>query len=277
MKSKIIATALCCLAIFGSCSKEEIPSFEIDDAGIYFQRVTSWIHGTNIENYGDSLSISFASANSKVKGATYSATVKTMGKVRDYDRPFKVVVDKEASTAIEGVHYDINVDTLVIKAGESSAKVPVHFNRTEDLTVNTIRLKIDLVDNEHFKCYFDQYKNTNDYKAKGDTIHGASFVFSVSEKYTEPRYWNMFGGDFFGPWTPQKHVVVNEVCGFTSYDWNYAGMSGMKITYGRFDFFARSVQDYLQAQADAGTPVMDAGGKYMQLADNYLVDYSKYQ
>ena len=277
MKSRTILSAITCLLFIWGCDEKEIPTFSTDDSGIYFQKVNSWVYGSNIETYGDSLSISFASANSKIKGGKYSATVKTMGKVRDYDRPFKVEVDTEESTAIEGVHFDINVDTLVVKAGESSAKVSVYFHRTEDLTKNTVRLKLNLVDNEHFTCYFDKYKNTNDYKAKGDTIHGSSFVFSVSEKYTEPNYWNWFGGDFFGPWTPQKFVIVNEVCGFTSYDWNYAGFAGMKITYGRFDFFARSVQDYLQAQADAGTPVLDEGGKYMQLADNYLVDYSKYE
>lgn len=55
-----------------------------------------------------------------------AATVRTMGKVADYDRPFKVVVDKEGSTAVEGEHYEIDLDTLVVRAGESSCEECVY-------------------------------------------------------------------------------------------------------------------------------------------------------
>ena len=55
------------------------------------------------------------------------------------------------------------------------------------------------------------------------------------------------------------------VCGFTMDDWNNAGGTGVKIIYGRCGFFATMVQKYLQEQADAGTPVVDSDGKYMQL------------
>ena len=46
-----------------------------------------------------------------------------MGNVTDYDRPFKVEIDKEMSTGIQGVHFDTNLDTLKIKAGKSNAYV----------------------------------------------------------------------------------------------------------------------------------------------------------
>lgn len=40
----------------------------------------------------------------------------------DYDRPFKVVVDKEKSTAVEGVHYEANLDTVKMP-GRSKLRV----------------------------------------------------------------------------------------------------------------------------------------------------------
>ena len=72
-------------------------------------------------------------------------------------------------------------------------------------------------------------------------------------------------------------MIVNQVCGLTPEDWSQAGIAGTKVQYGRFSFFASAVQRYLQEQADAGTPVLDVDGKYMQLAPAYLVDYSQYE
>ena len=60
-------------------------------------------------------------------------------------------------------------------------------------------------------------------------------------------------------------------------DWDEAGYSGAKISYGRFSFFALAVQNYFQEQADAGNPVRDSDGNYMQLAPAYAVDYSAYE
>ena len=37
------------------------------------------------------------------------------------------------------------------------------------------------------------------------------------------------------------------------------------------------MESFLEEQADAGNPVTDSDGKYMQLAPNYEVDYSDYQ
>lgn len=101
-----------------------------------------------------------------------------------------------------------------------------------------VRLALRLEDNEYFKCYFPEYKNTNAYSATGVMIHGDVFAFSLSEMYTEPSYWAMFGGSFFGDWTPKKYIVVNSVCGLTPSDWSNAGYAGTKVQYGRFNFFA---------------------------------------
>lgn len=60
-------------------------------------------------------------------------------------------------------------------------------------------------------------------------------------------------------------------------DWQYANYYGYKMQSARLPFFARTVRIYLQEQADAGNPVTDSDGKYMQLAPNYEVDYSDYQ
>ena len=278
MKLRIILFALISFPFLWSCDKKEIPVFASDDAGIYFQRLTNAVYGSTTEYYGDSTDFSFAGTNAYYTSHVLYAPVLTMGKVVDYDRPFKVVVDMEESTAIEGIYFEIELDSLVIKAGTSNAVVPVRLLRTETLLEKSLKIVLRLQENEHFKCYLETYKNTNLYTAKGEQISGVRYVFTFNEMYTQPNFWKNYAEkDYFGEWTAKKYQVVNQVCGLTPIDWQYANYYGYKMQSARLPFFARTVRIYLQEQADAGNPVTDSDGKYMQLAPNYEVDYSDYQ
>lgn len=278
MKLRIILFALISFPFLWSCDKKEIPVFASDDAGIYFQRLTNAVYGSTTEYYGDSTDFSFAGTNAYYTSHVLYAPVLTMGKVVDYDRPFKVVVDMEETAAVEGKDFEIELDSLVIKAGTSKAEVPVRIIRTETLLEKTLKIVLRLQENEHFKCYLETYKNTNLYTAKGEQISGVRYVFTFNEMYTQPNFWKNYAEkDYFGEWTAKKYQVVNQVCGLTPIDWQYANYYGYKMQSARLPFFARTVRIYLQEQADAGNPVTDSDGKYMQLAPNYEVDYSDYQ
>lgn len=278
MKLRIILFALISFPFLWSCDKKEIPVFASDDAGIYFQRLTNAVYGSTTEYYGDSTDFSFAGTNAYYTSHVLYAPVLTMGKVVDYDRPFKVVVDMEETTAVEGKDFEIELDSLVIKAGTSKAEVPVRIIRTETLLEKTLKIVLRLQENEHFKCYLETYKNTNLYTAKGEQISGVRYVFTFNEMYTQPNFWKNYAEkDYFGEWTAKEYQVVNQVCGLTPIDWQYANYYGYKMQSARLPFFARTVRIYLQEQADAGNPVTDSDGKYMQLAPNYEVDYSDYQ
>ena len=278
MKLRIILFALISFPFLWSCDKKEIPVFASDDAGIYFQRLTNAVYGSTTEYYGDSTDFSFAGTNAYYTSHVLYAPVLTMGKVVDYDRPFKVVVDMEETTAVEGKDFEIELDSLVIKAGTNKAEVPVRIIRTETLLEKTLKIVLRLQENEHFKCYLETYKNTNLYTAKGEQISGVRYVFTFNEMYTQPNFWKNYAEkDYFGEWTAKKYQVVNQVCGLTPIDWQYANYYGYKMQSARLPFFARTVRIYLQEQADAGNPVTDSDGKYMQLAPNYEVDYSDYQ
>ena len=278
MKLRIILFALISFPFLWSCDKKEIPVFASDDAGIYFQRLTNAVYGSTTEYYGDSTDFSFAGTNAYYTSHVLYAPVLTMGKVVDYDRPFKVVVDMEETTAVEGKDFEIELDSLVIKAGTSKAEVPVRIIRTETLLEKTLKIVLRLQENEHFTCSLETYKNTNLYTAKGEQISGVRYVFTFNEMYTQPNFWKNYAEkDYFGEWTAKKYQVVNQVCGLTPIDWRYANYYGYKMQSARLPFFARTVRIYLQEQADAGNPVTDSDGKYMQLAPNYEVDYSDYQ
>lgn len=262
--------------LFFSCNQDEIVTFEDDIEGIYFQTGGQTRLYLNIDQYYDSTAYSFAIAGDTVTQHTLSARLRTMGKVRDYDRPVKVVVDQEHTTAVEGKHFRVDFSKIVIPAGESEVQVPVTFFRTPDMQNQQFDVSIKVEPNEYFTVPFTTQKNTNVYYDQGQQIKADRYVFTVSEIYTRPSYWDIFGQEFFGDWTVNKFKYVNKICEIPASDWNNAGSSYSKVRYGRFKYYAIMVRNALQAAADAGTPVLDDDGSYMQLSPAYEVDYSAY-
>lgn len=277
MKTKKILYLFLLPLIFTACETKDIPVYTSDDAALYFQRTASYIWGSTTVTYSNSTEFTFAGAAAEKNSVTYSAEVRTMGNVTDYDRPFKVEIDKEMSTGIQGVHFDTNLDTLKIKAGKSNAYVRITFYCTPDLLDSTLTVVLHLIENEHFNARIDEYKKTNQWNSSSENLDGTRYTFKFNEQYSEPTYWSWFGEGFLGPWTPQKYIVVNSVMGWTVNDWSQAGQAGAKVSYGRLGFAAKAVRNYLQEQADNDTPVKDKDGSYMQLADGYTVDYSRYE
>ena len=102
MKTKKILYLFLLPLIFTACETKDIPVYTSDDAALYFQRTASYIWGSTTVTYSNSTEFTFAGAAAEKNSVTYSAEVRTMGNVTDYDRPFKVEIDKEMSTGIQG-------------------------------------------------------------------------------------------------------------------------------------------------------------------------------
>ena len=276
MKTKQILFVMFLLGSVIACRKNEIILFDRDEAGVYFQ--TGWQTRlyVNSETYVDSVDYSFSVESDTVTEKVLDVLVRTMGKVKDFPRLVKLSVDAENSTAMEGVHYEIDFDAAVIPAGASSISFPVKFFRTQDLMGEKIKLVLKLEDNENFKVYFKEQKNTNVYYAAGEQIWADRYVFMVSEIYSEPNYWRSGADDAFGPWSVSKFRFVNKVCEIPVQDWQRGGHSDSKVQAGRFPIYGYMVRNALQELADSGTPMLDDDGSYMQLGTNYEVDYSAY-
>lgn len=266
-----------------SCEKSEIMDFTTEDSGVYFQRTGGYsmpadgsvIYAKNY-SYVDSSTFSFANIKSTTEWVMMNVPIVTMGKVKDYNRPVKVILDESRTTAVEGVDFEVNLDTIYVPANKATTTLAVKIFRTDDLLVETKRVAFRLLENEYFKLYIQNYKVSSDWQSKADTVSAVQYAIVFNEQYTEPGYYTTFGVGFWGLWTPKKYQVLNQIMGWTPDDWAKGGYSGSKVAYGRMGFAARATQTYLQDMADAGTPVLDSDGSYMQLADAYAVDYSKY-
>ena len=274
MKPKNIFYLLLMAVAIGACSKDDIHTFDLDESGIYFQYGGQARLYQNIDAYYDSLSYSFSTAREDLTDTILYTRVRTMGKVRDYDRTFSVSVDAENTTAVEGVHYTIDYTQAVIPAGESEIKFPVKFMRTADLMEKRVSLTLRLNDNENFKVYFDEQKNTNIYNATGEQIQASTFKFVVSEIYTKPSYWSFMTE--LGTWSVTKMRLVCKLFDVPISDWNRGGYADSKVQAGYSVPWAFKLRRYLQEAADNGNPVKDDDGSYMQLGTGYEVDYSAY-
>lgn len=261
-----------------SCQTEEIDVFSTDDALVYFQRI-AYTSSNGQEGYATNTNYSFVGASEKLTQVTFRADVRMLGKVVDYDRALKVVVDEERTTMEAGIDYEIDFDTLRIKAGANSTQVPVRFLRNLSFRDGADTLVIRLEPNEHFTL-LEKYNTTNAYSTSSDDsnkMDGTRYTFVIDEVYTCPNGWHTLNAsNYFGAWTITKYIYINQTLGFSTDDWVWINGAGSKITAGRLPYYTQHLQKELQRRADEGDPVYDEDGSFMQLGENYRVDYSKY-
>ena len=265
-----------CLGVLGllslaACSEKEFITYDGSKAGIYLQRVaTTTISGTPI-SFSDSITISFASYAVDVKEYKIGIPVCLMGEVKSVDRRFDLYVDKAKSTAIEGEDYEFSDTACYIPAGKNKQTVYVKLLRSNRLEKETLRLVFSIRSNENFTTELESYKNQASWSATGDQLCGTSYKVIYSDQYSCPTKWGWYGDTYFGTWTVKKEKLLNELMGWTHRDWTNG-----KVTYGHLAYAAKKLRNYLQAAADAGEPILEADGSFMQLPAPYSVDYSKY-
>lgn len=276
----INATIGCALPIItGSCSHEEIDLYSGPKAGIFIQEVkTTGIYDNPTSYKEGTTGLTFANYESSVTSMYTYFYVRSIGTPADYDRPYRLVLDAEQTTAVQDVDFSLEGNEFCIKAGESTDRVRVKLLRNPGLLQHIVRIYFRLEPNEHFDMPISEYKNSSSWSVDGDMLPTDHFYIDFGENYTCPSYWNSFGKSYFGEWTVNKYLTLNEQMGWTVTDWSYAGMSGYKVAYGRLPAAAKILQNYLQQQADAGNPMVDPDDPsgYIQLGANYLVDYSAY-
>ena len=272
----IIACAMCAMMLaLASCSQDEFITYDGSKSGIYFQRVASTdLSGTPL-TYTDSIVVSFTQYKAEVTETNVKVPVNVMGNPVDRDRHFSVVVNKELSTAQEGVHFELDQTNCVIPAGEVSTTLPVKIKRTEDLLKSKVRLVLELQDNEEFTVELKSYKNTASWNETGKELCGSQFKVVFSDMITMTYWWDWFGYDYFGEWSVIKETLLNQLMGWTHYDWQYNTQT--TVAYGRLGYAAKKFREYLQARADAGDPAREEDGSFMQLGSGYEIDYSAYE
>ncbi len=273
---KINIVFILLLIFASSCQEDKIETFDLKESKVYFQ-VQSFAGSNGSEGYSTTTTYSFVGRAQSFKQVVFRGQVKLMGEVKNYDRPIRVVVDKEKTTMKED-GYEFNTDTLRIKAGGNSVNVNVRFFRTQNLRTSSDTLVLKLEENEHFAVLKD-YKSNNDWSnTTAKKMDGTRYTFVLDEIYTRPGSWGgapLNVNNYFGNWNVTKFIFVNDFFGFTLDDWVYTNGATSKLSAGRMAFYGKQLQKELQRRADIGDPVKDEDGSNMQLPAPYTVDYSK--
>lgn len=276
----ISSTFGCALSLMmGSCAQEEIDLYSGPKAGIFIQEVYKTdLYGNPLSYTDCTTGLTFANYDANTTVLNTRFDVRAIGAPTDYDRPYRLVLDPEQTTAVEDVDFSLEGNEFTIKAGESTDRVRVKLLRNNGLLQRTVRIYFRLEPNEHFDMPVTEYKNAQSWSADGDMISTDHFYIEFGEKYVCPSYWTSFGTSYFGSWTVTKYLTLNAQMGWTVRDWSNAGFTGAKVAYGRLPGAAKILQTYLQQQADAGNPIADPDDptEYVQLGNGYKVDYSAY-
>jgi len=254
MKTYIKTIIFCSIIalVFSACEKEEIAIFSGKDV-VYFK----WaIDGKEFEsNKIDSTSVSFAlTLPNEVTDSLISIPVRVQGYTSTQDRIVKIKVMDE-STAINDVHYSIS-EEVVIPANEYTGYIPVTFNRTEDMKDQIFSLKLQLLENENFETslFGTEVSNNNSDKILSYT----EVEIAISDILTEPDRWYSLKG-YIGDFSIKKFYLFAEV--------NQMDLPNYNVIPDWGDFYGHIAvfKAYLEAQVNAGTPVLEEDGSVMTL------------
>lgn len=260
-------------ASFTSCEKE-IMSYEGMD-GLYFdvrwgkdfREPDQWAH----QYYTP---VEFGTMTDKT--CSVQLRVATSGTIKDYDRPFSIAIGKDSTDAVAGRDYvDFDKD-YVIKAGERYAYIDITFNRTPEMTDDTLTLQLKLLPNEYFTCPFTNYEDNPKYDHP-ETQYGYNndatyHKIVANDVMVQPEGWwgSNEGLGAFGKFSRKKWLLMMELSNTTVED--YADMTVMPM--GRAGAIAESLAMHLIKEARKGKEfaVLEEDGTMMHCPSVNTID-----
>lgn len=265
MKKKIFSILLLAvvLASLIGCEKE-LMSYEGKDC-LYFdvRRGQAWIAEKSWAHYNFT---EVAFGNMATNDTTLTLKVGATGDIKDYDRPFAVVVNPDSTTAEANVEYEGLLSEYVIKAGETSADVKIKVKKTDRMNGDTVKIQLTIQPNQYFDLMFDDFGDSPGHYApivnkKFDGNHNAAVhnVF-VNDVLTKPAGWyGSATGGLFGQFSAKKYRYIMEVTGTDI----TAFKDGNTMSFARAQAVSQKVAKQLLDAAMKETPVLDEDGSMM--------------
>lgn len=262
-KFVLIISYLIGLFSFSGCEKE-METYSGQD-GLYFDvqyTNTPWF--TNPEMWAHQIYtlVKFTTMPEGTTEANLKLKVNVVGPVRDYDRPFNVMVVKDSTTAIAGTEYKDLSEQCVVKAGEQNAYVTLKVMKTDRMLDENVQIQIALLPNEYFTLPYTYLENlpgrymeklelySNN---KDPRIHNI-FVTDIMMK---PKYFSSY---YFGEFHREKmELMLSQYPDATLSD--YENNDTMSTT--RMTVIAEKMANYLIEQFKLGNPITDPDGTMM--------------
>lgn len=188
--------------------------------------------------------------------------VRTTGVSTDYDRPYKVEVVADSTTARLDIDFsDLQTDR-VIKAGQTSDTIRFKAHRTEEIFEDTVRLQIRLLPNEHFVTNFKEYGEPGSYfsyvtvggsqSSKEFDVNADASIHNIFiyDTMTQPKGWwgSASVGGIGGAFSAKKIRLMMELCNCDLSAFETMGT----MPVSRFSSYCEKLGKYLIEQAKLG-------------------------
>ena len=206
-----------------------------------------------------------------VSGDHYDVKLRVMttGNIKDYDRTFKVTVDKDSTTAVEGVDYEPFDEFQVVKAGYHYADFMIRLKRNEGIQTEERALVLKLEPTDDFEIGINWWGDVPGLWASdgGNDFDASMHKITMNDFLVRPARWipaiDYAPGEaeegLWGAFTRRKYDLICEKFNLTYDDFeSEETMPNAKRTMIK-DYFV----NYLQELYDKGEPVLEEDGRAM--------------
>lgn len=265
MKKLLIYILALPMALFFSGCKKEMMGYEGKE-GVYFAvqhgnkslSINSW----PFQPFSD---VEFV----RIGQSEVDFPVKVMitGPVKDYDRVFRLEVNPDSTTAVEGQHYAPLQTEWKVLAKQTSVDVKIRLKRSPDLENQAVTLGLRLVETSDFKLSFPEWDAipslTGGIVVK--EFDASLHTLRINDLMIQPAVWpgsiqagNRESG-LFGAFTRKKMQFLIDNLGLKYEDF----ASSETMPQARYLLVASDAAEILKARFNANNPVLEDDGRLM--------------
>lgn len=255
-----LAAAL--LLVQYSCKEDQLDFHSGADA-IYFSsnETRGRIPGTPSEYY------SFGYVSADVDHYIKKIPVITTGRLKDYDREYKVQVS-DTSTMVLGKDFEFLNERFFIPANKVTDTIYLKINRSPKLSKKILSVGIELIANSNFTTELNrQILGTGDNKK---IISFTGYNFSADDMAGAPWFWNLQSNpqraratiNYLGDYSAKKLQLI-----LARFELDVQPM--LEIGYfpsgAMFNTWGNGMKSYFTEMANKGTPVLEEDGTPMKM------------
>lgn len=229
-----------------SCQKD-IPVFS-SASTVYFEMFSPKL---GLAELIDTTQITFAFAQENVKDSTIQLRTKISGLPSTDIRYITARVDKQKSTAQEGIDFEPLLEKYLIEPGKVEINIPVILRRTQTLQQKDLFLVIKLEENEFFSL--NMWNSTNN--AKEDVSY-TQHCIAFNDIISEPPTWNT-KYYYWGQFSRKKLNLMSELTGF-----GLAKLTGY-LSVAQMRYVGTVTKEHLDMMTAKDTPILDEDNSLM--------------
>lgn len=265
-KIMYIIACLCMITGMTSCEKDLKDYDGLEGVYFYVQWGAEWGDTTKWANQSFT-PVEFVN----IVGNEYEVKLRIMttGPVKEYDRKFRLVIDQDSTTAMEGDEYLPVDENQVVRAGTFYTDVYVPVRRTGELAQVEKQIRLRLEPTADFVIGIPVWRKISTmWPGEGPAEFDASLhTIRMNDFIVKPPQWiggiNSKPGDteagLWGVFTQKKYRLICDLFGLSYEDFKTAD----KMPNAKQRVIQEFMAKYLQGLYDQKTPVLEDDGRLM--------------